>query len=230
MSEIAADLGELAIVTSETSTARVVVDGGEDSIETVEQSVAVVAQDSVILLNEEVQRFALNVVTQPVAIRRVDSPISIVLADLRAQVAVAASTVTIEHSEVGPAGPPGPPGSSTDPGFEVEAATILAGHRVVTTDDDGRAIYADPSNPDIVHAVLWLTLQAAAADALVTVLAEGEVTDPALVFAPRARIYLGANGTLSTIPPTTGVIVRVAIAVSADTIFFDPSVPITLAA
>lgn len=141
--------------------------------------------------------------------------------------------VTIEVGElvpvaitVGASGPPGRAGHDTGQ-ITRTAATVLSGHRVVTTDADGNVVYAS-ADVDLIGP-FWVTTGAAIQGADVTCVALGPVDEPSWTWAPHTALYLGLNGALTAVAPTAGLLVRVATAITPTSIFVDPTTPILLA-
>lgn len=100
------------------------------------------------------------------------------------------------------------------------AGVNLSALRVVTLDASGNAVYA--TNTSVADSVvLGVTLTAANSGAAVGIRAFGIIEDNAWSFA-KGPVFLGTNGTLTQTAPTGGaVIVHVARALTANTIFVD---------
>lgn len=138
---------------------------------------------------------------------------------------------TVEIVEVAARGPAGPPGESAvalDPKI---AGVTLSGHRVVTTNAAGELIYAD--NSDLTHArrVKWLTTGAVVMGEPASLMAFGEIVEPSWAWTPTEPIYLGANGLLTQVAPTTptaAYLVEVGVAITSTSMFFNPQMPIVL--
>lgn len=105
----------------------------------------------------------------------------------------------ITQGEQGPPGRDGAVGAST---AAYTAALSLGGHRVVTPNPAGNAVYADNTIINTANAVLGLTVGAAAAGDTVAVQHGGEITEPSWTWTPNNPIYLGINGLLTQTPPT----------------------------
>lgn len=119
----------------------------------------------------------------------------------------------------GPPGATGPQGPAGGSSFALTAGATLSGHRIVTTDASGNAIYADHSTLAHANAVIGLTLGAASVNASVQVQSAGEVTEPSWTFTPRQTLWLGTNGLIATTAPTTGFSLVIGYAMTATTIF-----------
>jgi hypothetical protein len=113
----------------------------------------------------------------------------------------------------------------------LEASIALSADRVVTTNDVGQAVYADPFNPAHLDRAVWLTT--AAIPPLVTghVLAEGDASEVTWAWTPGTLLFLGAGGTLTETAPVGAVFwLPVAAVMTPTRIYFDPKIPIDLAA
>lgn len=148
--------------------------------------------------------------------------------------------VTIEKKDVqvvvrgikGASGPQGIQGVKGDPGeggvggtINLTAASILSGHRVITTDAHGDAIYADKDTLAHVGKVLGISMNAAMAGALVAVKTFGEFSEPTWNWNAGEPLYLGANGVLTQTPPVTGFLLEVAFALTSTLIFISLKQP-----
>ncbi len=111
------------------------------------------------------------------------------------------------------------------------AAAILSGHRaVVYSPADGGWIYAQRSLAAHAGAQIAVTLSSGLVGELVTARAGGAIDEPTWSWPPMATIYLGDNGQLVTVPPTSGFLRPIARAVSATRITVDPEPAVALAA
>lgn len=85
------------------------------------------------------------------------------------------------------------------------AGEILGGHRIVVTDDNDKAFYADSSNVDHVSKTLGLTIGSAVISASVIIRTYGEITESSWSWVPDLPIFLnGATGQISQTPPDSG--------------------------
>lgn len=135
--------------------------------------------------------------------------------------------VVVQEGEPGEPGPP-----ATSESVQLVANGPISGHRVITTDLDGKAIYADPTTMGHVHGPFMVSTNAAADGDIVIARLGGEVLDGGWSWTPRSALYLGANGTLTDVPPTSPSFefaVVVAVAESPDKIIVQPRPTIVLA-
>ena len=107
------------------------------------------------------------------------------------------------------------------------AAVALSGHRVVTTDAAGHAVYADPSMA--LTRPLLVTTSSAVLGGPATAVAFGLVDEPSWSWTPDSKLYLAPDGALTDVPPPSGVSARVGWAVTPTRVFVHPGAPIVLA-
>ncbi len=107
------------------------------------------------------------------------------------------------------------------PGFSttVLAAQPLGGHRAVTVD----GFHADPEDAD---SLAGITTAAGAAGSVVDVVVKGPMVEPSWNWTPGQPVFIGALGVLTQNPSTTGLIRRIAWAVSPTQINVDLMPPI----
>ena len=112
----------------------------------------------------------------------------------------------------------GPAGSSS---VRVKAGADIGGHRVVTLDEQGRAVYASPALMRDVNRVLGLTMHAAVTDADIDVLRDGDAVEPSWSWDLSKPIYLGQDGTLvQQIAPESTFTLIVGFPISATKMYF----------
>jgi hypothetical protein len=118
----------------------------------------------------------------------------------------------IEVLDIGLQGPPG----SGNGSFDVigTAATNLGGQRVVYLAADGMR-YGTANDP-ITLDVIGITVGSASVGAAVVVRSSGPMTDPTFNFTP-GPIFLGLNGLLTQVSPSTGGAIIIGNALSANT-------------
>lgn len=105
------------------------------------------------------------------------------------------------------------------------AATDIGGHRVITSNGDGRAIYADK---DSVAVCVGITTGAAGEGTAATVQISGELSDPSFVWEPGELIFLGSSGIMTQSPPDSGALVVIGQATAANKVLINIQPPITL--
>lgn len=122
----------------------------------------------------------------------------------------------------------GRPGADGGVTVTLTAGATLGGHRLVTKQADGTAVYAD--NATVGSVPLWLTLGAASLGAQVDAQATGVVDEPSWTWTP-GPLYLGVAGALTqTLPTAPAYLVQVGYATSPTSIVLDRLPSIQLAA
>lgn len=101
------------------------------------------------------------------------------------------------------------------------AGVVLGGHRAVLVDVSGSAIYADKDTPSHYASVIGITTASAGIGASVPIQTFGELTEGSWTWTAKLPIYLGANGTLTQTPPSTGFQLMLGFAISTTKIFID---------
>lgn len=128
----------------------------------------------------------------------------------------------------GPAGPQGVPGAAGGTTITLTAGEALGGHRIVTTNALGQAIYADVSSLPQANSVVGLTLGATLSGAQATVQLAGLIEEPSWSWIPQQPIYLTGLGQLTQTRPTTGNMLQIATPVTATSIILAVKIPVTL--
>ena len=104
---------------------------------------------------------------------------------------------------VPPQGPAGPPGTGT---FQKIAGENLGGHRVVTSDASGNAVYASASEVAHANRILGITIGAALSGGTADIMAEGAMDMAGWTWNTTLPVFLGENGNMTQSPPTSGFI------------------------
>ena len=153
------------------------------------------------------------------------------------QQAVAGALVLVPVVETlvvgtGVQGPPGPQGAIGPAGGT--AMQRIAGHtvsalRVVWEDEHGRVRYLSATDEDNIFCLLGVTLTAADTGGLVDVQRSGAMDDNGWSWSKGQRVYLGANGGLTTQPAEVGFQVLVGVAVSPTRLLLQLQDPVMLA-
>lgn len=107
------------------------------------------------------------------------------------------------------------------------AGEALGGHRVVMIDSD-TAIYFDPSDEENAGRVLGLTSSAASLGESVNVVSMGKLNNPGWSLTPGTVYYASSTGNITSTPPSTGISIRVGVAVDSDTLDVHISEPYIL--
>jgi len=109
----------------------------------------------------------------------------------------------------------------------VTSGEALGGHRVVMMKTD-TAVYYDPSSSSNTGKALGLTLSAYANRVPSTIVTAGPITNPGWNLTPGEPYYATPNGLISLSPPTLGIVQRVGVALTADTLNVHLSEPYIL--
>ena len=130
-------------------------------------------------------------------------------------------------AEQGPPGPQGVPGPAGGAAFIRVAATTLSALVVVWEDELGVVRPLDSTDEDHINLLCGLTITGTSSVGPVTVQRTGAVDDTAWAWTP-GRVYLGAGGSLTQIPPNNGFDVLVGVAVSPTRLILDFQDPIEM--
>jgi hypothetical protein len=129
----------------------------------------------------------------------------------------------LEFNKQGAPGIPGPPGVGT---ITMAAGYNLSGHRIVTINSEGAAIYADKDIHASLLNILGMTTGAVLAGENATIIPAGEIAEPSWTFDTSLPVYLNNNGLLTQALPTTGAIMQVGVPMSATKMLIDIKMPI----
>ena len=129
-------------------------------------------------------------------------------------------------AEQGPEGKQGPIGPSGGAAFVKTASATVSGGFVVGLDAQGEVAHADGADIDSAWRVVGVALNGANKGDPVTIVTAGEVEEPTWSWTEGAPVFLGANGSLTQTPPTSGYILVVGSAVGATRILVNVQQPI----
>lgn len=108
------------------------------------------------------------------------------------------------------------------------AGQTLSAQRIVIMDSDGKLYYGDKDTVSTAKKTLGLTLHSGNLDEDIRVLLSGRISDPSFSFTLGMSIYLGNNGLLTQIYPTSGYVLKLGIPVDANTFILKIDIPIIL--
>jgi hypothetical protein len=111
--------------------------------------------------------------------------------------------------------------------IEGTAGAAIGGHRAVIS-SAGKIYYADQANLDHVNRILGITLNAAENNAKIKIQNYGELVETSFNFTPDMPVFVGTNGVLTQIIPSSGFIQQIAIALSSTKIFIENKSPIII--
>lgn len=100
-------------------------------------------------------------------------------------------------------------------------------HRLVAVNADGTIRYASNDDLTTMNRVIGLSLQSVNMGGYCEVLRHGEVHDSSFNFSG-TNLYVGVNGMITTIPPTSGYLQVVGTVINATTIYIDIFEPLQL--
>lgn len=110
------------------------------------------------------------------------------------------------------------------------AGEALGGHRVVRIADDGKAWYADQSEPTHIFRIIGITTGAVDSGATVAIQTSGLMTEGSWTWTVGTPIWLSTGGQLTQTAPVTGFQFIIAQPQTATSILIRPTIPIVLAA
>lgn len=146
-------------------------------------------------------------------------------------VSTSPSLVTVVSAGVGLQGAPGTTADSTDSVvFSYVAAQALGGHRVVYLDSTGKVDYAGNDVLLCMHRIVGVTEQAVIANDPSVIKNKGTIVEPSWSLDTSLPVFLGTNGLLTQIPPSSPALFSLIIGfpVSATELFIDIKQPILL--
>lgn len=133
------------------------------------------------------------------------------------------AALLVDQGGQGMAGPPGPDGASA---LQSTAGETLSALRAVY-EMEGQVYYLDYRAGDHIDLLLGITLTAAGSGSPINVQRSGVIDDDGWSWT-HGRIWLGADGALTQIPPADGYDVLIGSAVSATRIIINIQDPIKL--
>ena len=133
--------------------------------------------------------------------------------------------ITNSHWLEGVAGEPTAPVTANV--FNMIAGQDVPGHRAVVMSDVGVVL---ANNSDILHSNLTLgvSTQSATIGNSIKLQTFGSLTEPSWNWSYDNPIWVGPNGTLTQVPPTTGWLCQIATVINPITIFISPKQPLVL--
>lgn len=120
-----------------------------------------------------------------------------------------------------------PTGDSDRVSFKKKAGEILSALKIVYLSDKDTAALATNTAFDKSKAV-GMTLGAATVGVDVTIVQFGQVLDPFFTFTANVPLYLGINGAIIDVAPTSGFVTIIGHSIGSGGIFIDIQEPIEL--
>lgn len=105
----------------------------------------------------------------------------------------------------------------------------LETYKIVTTDETEKILPANPHNDVHADRVIGMTVEPIAENNIGKVLEVGAIEDLTWTWNINTLVYLGENGTMTQIAPTSGNLVVLAKPLSPTKILFNPQAPIWIA-
>lgn len=119
--------------------------------------------------------------------------------------------INVQMLGSGPPGPPGPAGGST---VTYPAGESLSSGRVVVI-EGGEAFYFQPTIASHAGRAFGITTSSAISGNNVTIQIGGEVTDGGISATADAVAWVGADGTISTAAPSSGLLQQAGIGIAS---------------
>lgn len=132
--------------------------------------------------------------------------------------------------ELGLQGLQGPPGATVISGaiLPKTAGENLGGNRVVIISTDGKAYYADRTNPEHTHKVLGITTGAVNIGESASIQTFGEMTEGSWNWDVTKPLFVGTNGLMTQTAPSSGFVLEIGVPLTPTSIFIDIGKPIIL--
>lgn len=134
------------------------------------------------------------------------------------------STTVIESIQRGPQGIPGVTSGVT---FSCEAGETLSGHRAVYVEND-KAYYASCLEASHAHRVVGVTIGAAIQGTTAIIQDSSEIEEPTWSWTVGIPVWLGENGVLQQVLPSSGFALRVGFPMSPTKLYINICEPIFL--
>ena len=175
-----------------------------------DQVIEVVVDGDQVLAVEGGEDSVLVVLSEP------DQNVSVTIDGIEQITVIESIGVAIEQVSAIESGPQGRPGmDSVD--LPLVAAVAIGGQRVVATDEQGMAVYAD--NLTRYKTVIGISTGAAIQGAVVTVKPFGRLEDSSWNWTPGKGLFLDQNGIIVQDAPSAGAIVPLGFVVTPMRIF-----------
>jgi hypothetical protein len=85
----------------------------------------------------------------------------------------------------------------------VPTVTPIGGHRVLALDNTGKAVYADSASLPLTQRVVGVSTSSTDAGVDAPIQTYGVMEEPSWNWVVELPVFLGTNGTLTQIPPTS---------------------------
>ena len=136
----------------------------------------------------------------------------------------------IYAAEQGPAGIQGLPGPAAGTSFTRAAAANVSGGKAVTLNAAGQCLHADGAKASIANSVVGISLNGGAPGADITIITNGgEIEETVWNWQANKPVFLGTDGALTQVAPTSGYLLVVGVAVGPTRMLVKIQQPIFIA-
>lgn len=136
----------------------------------------------------------------------------------------------IYAAEQGPAGIQGLPGPAAGTSFTRAAAANVSGGKAVTLNAAGQCLHADGAKASMANSVVGISLNGGAPDADITIITNGgEIEETVWNWQANKPVFLGTDGALTQVAPTSGYLLVVGVAVGPTRMLVKIQQPIFIA-
>lgn len=133
-------------------------------------------------------------------------------------------------AEQGPAGIQGLPGPAAGTAFTRPAAANVSGGKAVTLNAAGQCLHANGANASMANSVAGISLNGGAPGADITIITSGgEIEESVWNWQANKPIFLGTDGALTQVAPTSGYVLVVGVAVGPTRMLVKVQQPIFIA-
>ena len=130
-------------------------------------------------------------------------------------------------AEQGPAGKPGPAGGTS---FSRIAAANVSGGKAVTLNAQGQVLHANGADLAFANSVAGVSLNGGAPGSEITItVSGGEIEEPTWNWQANKPIFLGTDGALTQVAPTSGYLLVVGAAIGPTRMLVKVQQPIFIA-
>lgn len=138
--------------------------------------------------------------------------------------------VAAEQGPAGKTGDVGPPGPAGGTAFTRTAAANVSGGKAVTLNAAGECLHADGADPTMASRVAGIALNGGLiGDTITIIVTGGEIEEPTWNWIEGQPIFLGPDGALTQVAPTSGYVLVVGTAVGPTRMLVKIQQPIFIA-
>lgn len=136
----------------------------------------------------------------------------------------------IYAAEQGPAGIQGLPGPAAGTSFTRAAAVNVSGGKAVTLNAAGQCLHADGAKASMANSVVGISLNGGAPGTDITIITNGgEIEETVWNWQANKPVFLGTDGALTQVAPTSGYLLVVGVAVGPTRMLVKIQQPIFIA-